>query len=47
MKHGYRCECGWNLSRSKLTRPQYAAAKEQHAKSCELLKKELERSGKR
>jgi hypothetical protein len=31
MKYGYRCKCGWNLKRGKLTRIQYALKKLGHA----------------
>lgn len=30
-KFGYRCQCGWHLTRSTLTRKQYANAKMTHA----------------
>lgn len=30
-KFGYRCQCGWSLKRSTLTRKQYANAKMTHA----------------
>jgi hypothetical protein len=30
-KYGYTCQCGWRLNRGTLTRPEYAAKKEQHA----------------
>jgi hypothetical protein len=31
MKFGYHCKCGWHLNRGKLTRPQYALRKQNHA----------------
>ena len=41
-KRGYTCACGqFRLGRGDKTRKQYAAAKEQHAKECEIMKEEL------
>ena len=45
MKYGYTCKCGWHLSRTG-TRRGYAYDKEQHAKTCAHLRKELEESRK-
>ena len=46
-KRGYRCACkGFYLKRGDKTRKQYAAAKVEHAASCELMKKELAESKK-
>jgi hypothetical protein len=44
-KYQYSCRCnGFTLSRGAKTREQYANIKKEHAKACELLKKELEQS---
>ena len=44
-KRGYVCKCGgFNLKRGGKTRKIYAAAKQEHASTCQLLKDELEQS---
>ena len=44
-KRGYNCACGnFNLKRGGKTRKIYAAAKLEHASTCQLLKDELEQS---
>jgi hypothetical protein len=44
-KRGYDCKCGgFKLRRGEKTRKQYAAAKREHAQTCDLLKVELEKS---
>jgi hypothetical protein len=50
-KFGYRCQCGWKLSRANKTRKQYAESKRVHANGdggenpgCQFLAQELSRT---
>jgi hypothetical protein len=45
MKYGYFCQCGkFNLNRGTMTRKKYALMKQNHARTCSILAKELEAS---